>query len=414
MHVDALEPRVLMAAAALLETGVIDVVGTRHAETLYLNLRKGRLKVTANGQVIAGFRLRRVAELHVTAGAGDDTVTIAASVPLPCYVVGDAGNDTISAATTAAYADTLEGGAGDDHVTGGAGDDVLTGGDGNDTLVGNAGDDALYGRAGDDRLDAGPGRDALAGGIGAPDTLTGGPGDDRFLLPKSDATPTADTSEDAIPDFDPAGQADARVWFAPQDKPWADGETEVVDRALHILHLASRADTRLLHASPGYHWTDPAPETTIVRFALLNGGATAGQNRGDGIIRIADNAFGDITRVVLHELGHNWEFVNSNPYWYEQDQSFYDLSGWGFLFHVGDPVPAGKVLTANQLIYYDPDAPFVSEYARTDPEEDFAETFMSYFLTRRSIAAADGWVTKWDYIDAFLKDMNANPMTPAT
>jgi len=404
MHVDALEPRVLLTSAVLLNTGVIDVTGTRHAETLYLNLRKGRLKVTANGQVLAGFRLRRVAELHVTAGAGDDTVIIAASVPLPCYVVGDAGNDTISAATTAAYADTIEGGAGDDHVTGGAGDDVLTGGDGNDTLVGNAGDDALYGRAGADRLDAGPGRDALPRGIGAPDTLTGGPGDDRFLLPKS---PTGDTSEDAPADLN-AAAGDARVFFAAADANWADDELEGIDSALDILHHASVADTRLLHDTPGYYWSDVGKEMTFYRFPVLKGGAAAATNRGGGTVNVADSAFNDITGTILHEMGHNWQFINNNPYW-NKGHDFNALSSWKVKWNDDDPTPPGMAETADGEWFYDPNAPFVSDYAKTYPGEDYAETFKNYFLHSRKAAAA--WAPKWDYIDAFLKDMNANPMT---
>jgi RTX calcium-binding nonapeptide repeat (4 copies) len=398
MHLHALEPRLLMAAAVLRDTGIIDVTGTRRADSFYFNLRKGRLKVTVNGQIIALFRLRHVAELHVTAGKGDDAVTIAANVRLPCSINGGAGNDTLVSGT---YPDTLDGGAGDDQLQGGNGNDHLTGGDG---------DDALYGQGGADRLDAGPGRDAVAGGIGAPDTLTGGPGDDRFLLPK---TAAGDTTEDAPTDYDPAA-ADARVWFATGDREWSDREVAGVDSALRTLHHASTSDTRLLHHNPGYYWSGVGKETTFTRFTLLKGGTAAATNHGGGEIRVSDSAFvGDfIYGAILHEVGHNWESINMNPYW-TKGHDFHKLSGWGVLLFPGDPIPDGMVLTRNGLYFYRPDAPFVSEYARTSPMEDFAETFKSYFLQPRTAAQAAGWTAKWDYIDAFLQDMNDNPMIVA-
>lgn len=69
------------------------------------------------------------------------------------------------------------------------GDDTLSGGDGDDLLHGEAGDDLLSGDAGDDVLHGGTGADTVSGGAGNDtlfaaqgDSLTGGDGDDLFIL----------------------------------------------------------------------------------------------------------------------------------------------------------------------------------------------------------------------------------------
>jgi Ca2+-binding RTX toxin-like protein len=95
-----------------------------------------------------------IAGFEVNAGAGDDSVSVAANVPIPV---------------------TLRGGPGDDKLVGGAAADKLTGGSGNDLLVGHGDADSLYGGPGDDRLLGGPGDDRLVGGSGE-DTLLGGTG----------------------------------------------------------------------------------------------------------------------------------------------------------------------------------------------------------------------------------------------
>ena len=130
----------LAAAAYDPDTGFIDVTTTRRADVVYANMRRGRLKITINGVVDSAWRLRRVAGLRIETGRGNDTVTVALSVPLPCSILGDSGNDSLAGASD------------DDTLLGGGGDDVLTG---------MAGNDRLYGCPGADGLVAGDGRDAL-------------------------------------------------------------------------------------------------------------------------------------------------------------------------------------------------------------------------------------------------------------
>jgi Ca2+-binding RTX toxin-like protein len=88
---------------------------------------------------------------------------------------GNGGDDTLSLAATVPVPATLRGGPGDDRLTGGAGNDKLVGGPGADTLVGRGGNDSLFGGSEDDSLSGGPGDDRLFGGTGI-DVLLGGSG----------------------------------------------------------------------------------------------------------------------------------------------------------------------------------------------------------------------------------------------
>lgn len=131
----------------------------------------------------------------VNGNAGNDTI------------LGGWGNDTLYGGN-AAYAngvtflndgnDFLDGGQGSDLLFGGSGNDTLLGGSQNDTLFGGLGNDFLNGGLHDDTLIGGEGNDNLYDisgnnrfigvqpgngfGKGEIDTLTGGTGDDTFVL----------------------------------------------------------------------------------------------------------------------------------------------------------------------------------------------------------------------------------------
>jgi Ca2+-binding RTX toxin-like protein len=81
-----------------------------------------------------------IAGFEINTGAGDDTVTLGRTVPVPA---------------------TIRGGEGDDVLTGGAGADKLIGGPGDDELVGRGGNDLLIGGTGVDKLNGGPGQNVL-------------------------------------------------------------------------------------------------------------------------------------------------------------------------------------------------------------------------------------------------------------
>lgn len=99
-------------------------------------------------------------------------------------VIGLEGNDLLLGN---AGADRLSGGAQKDSLFGGAGKDYATGDGGNDYVFGDDGADTLFGNAGNDTLIGGRGTDAMTGGAGA-DTFS-------FLSVPSDGT------VDVISDF---------------------------------------------------------------------------------------------------------------------------------------------------------------------------------------------------------------------
>jgi Ca2+-binding RTX toxin-like protein len=90
-----------------------------------------------------------IAGFEVNTGAGNDTVTLGRTVPVPATIRGGEGDDV------------LTGGAGNDKLIGGPGDDELNGRGGDDELIGGAGDDVLIGGPGEDKLFGGPGHNTL-------------------------------------------------------------------------------------------------------------------------------------------------------------------------------------------------------------------------------------------------------------
>jgi trimeric autotransporter adhesin len=93
-------------------------------------------------------------------------------------ITGGAGDDHL---TVFAGDDVVEGGTGNDTVFGGLGNDTARGGAGNDTLNGEGGNDTLQGGAGNDALDGADGNDTFDGGTGS-DTIAGGTGSDTYVV----------------------------------------------------------------------------------------------------------------------------------------------------------------------------------------------------------------------------------------
>jgi Ca2+-binding RTX toxin-like protein len=99
-----------------------------------------------------------IAGFEINTGAGDDTVTLGHTVPVPATIRGGEGDDTL---TGGAANDKLIGGPGNDELNGRAGNDLLIGGAGNDTLIGGAGDDILRGGPGVNIDVGGPGKNIV-------------------------------------------------------------------------------------------------------------------------------------------------------------------------------------------------------------------------------------------------------------
>jgi Ca2+-binding RTX toxin-like protein len=90
-----------------------------------------------------------IAGFEINTGAGNDTVTLGKTVPVPATIRGGEGNDVL---TGGAGNDKLIGGPGNDELSGRTGNDVLIGGSGNDTLIGGPGEDTLIGGSGQNVL----------------------------------------------------------------------------------------------------------------------------------------------------------------------------------------------------------------------------------------------------------------------
>jgi hypothetical protein len=324
---------------------------------------------------------------------------------------------------------------------------VFQGGPGNDafinrtdincTATGGQGNDTLYGGGGNDKLEGGEGNDILYGGPGN-DSLYGGAGPDLFLV-RAGTNPVKDLeTKDAEVTFR-SGKTDTGNPNG-GTKDWTDAEIESVGNALGIL-LHATNNTTLLKRSDG------------AKLTFERTGKTPENNSGgnlNGLIDLTNRTFDEnkVVRVVLHEIGHNWDLPGGPSV-----TAFQALSGWkeatpGTRLTLVRPEGSNNVsevivhgpgdarrtfiangrggfnaqgdstvavdnrtldllptrdfrltesivvdgVTMTQLTYfkpngefaeswqYKPNAAFGSIYARTHPDEDFAESFAAYFL----------------------------------
>jgi hypothetical protein len=163
--VDLLEPRRLLSAAV--DHRILVVEGTPRADTIVVTNDSPKTLRVRIGDAESTFLKRSFGKIRITAGRGDDLVTVGSDanpVAIPCAVTGDDGSDTLLGG---AAADNLSGGGGADQVSGAAGDDTVSGDNGDDDLHGGDGDDTLAGGRGDDRLHDNAGEDKCAGNAGA-------------------------------------------------------------------------------------------------------------------------------------------------------------------------------------------------------------------------------------------------------
>ena len=253
-------------------------------------------------------------------------------------------------------------------LNGGNGSDTLIGGSGSDTLYGGIGNDNLYGRGGTDYLHGGDGLDGLYGGNGN-DYLTGGSGSDRFLHQAGD-TIHDEKPADARIDFENGARDESRNV---RGGSWTEEEIENVDKALRDLHLQTKNDT-LLETKRG----------NVLRFRRLGttidaskDDFTAGNVNSENRLRFSNLAIGvginTLLRSVFHEMGHNWDNEHGSY------STWKKLSGW-------------KKHKKNNIAYQDSldgkwrhrrSAYFVSDYAKNNPKDDFAETFAAIFMDKR-------------------------------
>ena len=169
-----------------LVNGTLSVTGSSKGDTINVAQSyegANGIIVTVNGRART-FVPADVKKIVITAGAGNDHVSVSLGTTPPVTVDGGSGDDHI---VTSYGNDRLIGGSGNDFLDGGAGNDSLDGGDGDDRLNGGAGNDTLAGGLGKDQLRGNAGNDTLyASGDGSADFLDGGSGTDKARKDKAD------------------------------------------------------------------------------------------------------------------------------------------------------------------------------------------------------------------------------------
>jgi Ca2+-binding RTX toxin-like protein len=161
--------------------GTLQVTGDAASDAITLRLMAGnptQVQVVYGAVVLGPFARSGFTAISVSAGGGDDTVTVneangAFTDTEVTTIAGGDGNDSI---TGGLGAQTISGGPGNDLIWGRQGNDVLVGGDGNDHFGWSAGD-------GNDTVDGDAGTDTLGfGASAAADSVTLAPAGARAVL----------------------------------------------------------------------------------------------------------------------------------------------------------------------------------------------------------------------------------------
>ncbi len=358
-----------------------------------------------------------VSELRLRGLGGDDTLVNRTSIPSRIY--GHSGNDTLIGGSAN---DRLYGSTGNDELFGMAGDDYLSGSSHNDLLSGGDGDDSLWG---------GSGTDGLLGGTGF-NNLRGQSGADRFLDHDQHVNSIRDKSGDDVTVRFRDVEEGSRPFVADLvngeigDGQWEDHEIEAVDRAFQDLEDRV-GNNSLLRTSWGSEYHFFRTSDAEVGFA--------GYNTLEGTIILNDGAFDSgqsfTSEVTFHEIAHSWHFHRFTDWlalsdWREETVSNIGDGVVNFFVGVGNFF-GGDFADADALANHDhvdgsswwfsQDAEFFSEYAKTNPPEDFAESFAYVMMDsagltfdsdldvpmgRENLSAR--LVQKFDFIDSFLDE----------
>jgi parallel beta-helix repeat protein len=173
------------APAVILLGGDLLIGGTNKTDAIGVTMDATGKKVVVkiNGAAAGTFLLSDVTgRIVVHGGDGNDTIRVAANVPVGADLFGEDGNDQLYGGRGN---DRLDGGTGNDTEVGGAGDDVLVAGTGRDLLVGSTGSDTVVGPDATvawriSGLGAGTLKSTATSTFRSVENLTGGSGDDTF------------------------------------------------------------------------------------------------------------------------------------------------------------------------------------------------------------------------------------------
>jgi Ca2+-binding RTX toxin-like protein len=297
----------------------------------------------------------------------------------------------------------FHGGDGNDYADGGGGTDFLYGENGNDTLIGNAGndilrggnhDDNLYGGAGKDELFGDAGHDGLFGGRGSEaDSLTGGSGMDRFLdnLYVDWNTLGWKRTDKAL---DYAALVDARldlydtyrtynVNHSHNNYPartsfgegkWTDAEVQSVDASMGVMHRAAGGNTMILRRGGVF-------DTNLWRLGPIIGGDVVPAKAwyaGYTGLYFGNDAMTSDSNIRISTLvafaKQQWQSLSSS-----KQSAWRSLSDW----RNDDAVKSNSFYTSYMGSWFHlKSAKFVSNEARLNPAEDFAQTWAAVIYQR--------------------------------
>jgi len=325
LGVEDLENRTVMAVSVSLSGGVVSILGDSWHNNAVINRSGSSLVVEVTSTPSSGFSLVPSVVRK----------TFTESSVSSFFYRGSSGNDRF--VLNVAKPSTAYGEDGDDYLEGSNAVDTFYGGNGKDILKGFSGNDGLYGGAGDDEL-------------------YGGSGADRFLQI---------SGQSEVKD---ANSSDAVVTFRNDVKTWNASEIEKIDAGLALLH-ARTGNTKLLKTSTGAN-------VTIYRGG--DKGTTLADNNSVGRLNFYDRVFTSsdkTTLTVAHEMAHNWDNEHSKWTEWKAASSWRQSSATGFT----------KGTDKSESWWYKNGSTFSRDYGKTNPKEDFATAWESYFYFRAKL-----------------------------
>ena len=291
--------------------------------------------------------------------------------------------------------DAIECGEGINEAKGGAGNDILGGGSEKDVLWGGDGDDRLYGRGGTDFLYGESGSDGLYGGDDS-DSLDGGTAVDRILVYDIDNVKWGDSD---VPVYFKDGDRikhDGQHYTAAE---WTQEYVEDTDEALYLLHEKSYRLLQRKGKSITFLIQGPIEEDEKKNSNGWN---------DNGDIHLLEVSFPNVRKVLIHEVGHNWDKLNDDwSGWKKLSDWVYKLGSPGSDYATSDD---GSSLSFKW--WYRKNAEFPNDEggrAREDPYEDFAVHFKIYVMEGEIADEPD----KEKFMRDFIANLNSEAPNPA-
>jgi len=426
-----------LVAAALCVTSAFGaedfpIKGTWKADTIEVVSKSGSiLTVKINGDTVKYNWKSDKYDRKIEGNSGDDKITI--SINFGFIIEGELGDDEIQGGEAddvirgGAGKDTIRGGNGDDWITGDGGKDTIHGGPGNDIIYGNesaddlrggagndlidggtsgddirgeAGNDMLYGESGKDHIWGGPGNDLIRGGSGN-DTLRGDTGGDILLGEGGSDTleDNSTTSESTYEDQRESKMDDIEDEFGVSVKDYGRAWSLV---ELGYLHQAlSKMPDKVLSMWDGTIGKIKYRRKEICQLPSTEPYSASGLKSNAIYLydilwrRSSSQVESKWISTICHETGHGYEGspAMSSSEW----KAFKELSDWKGSW------PGGT---------YDSSAKFVSEYAKTNAKEDWAESFAYYFCDPSTLKSRAP--EKYDFLnDMFEMYSTTATLTPA-